>query len=133
MPALPLLFLRCTALVWLLASVTIIYYSLPALSDRTGSFAIAMWLGIAAVGALRRLRWGQAMLTFNHLALSLYGFLALVPDYDAKYEDITFLQEFLATKPLGIAVLAVVVMATVVLVPPVIIGWQRTWFHSKLW
>jgi hypothetical protein len=98
-----------------------------------------LWLSallvITVVGLVRRLAWGRFLVSAISVVFSLMVFVSLIPDLDDYYDEGgTVLGHMLgAMPPFWLSWVVVVGLATLPLIPAVIIGWRKSWFRSALW
>ena len=89
---------------------------------------------LASLGLWRRVAWGRFLFSCASIWLTFYLTIFLIPGRDRRINGSSvFEQLFGAMPPLWLSWMLIVLVAFVVLVPAVTIGWQKSWFRSRLW
>lgn len=99
------------------------------------SLASAWFLALciaALIGLLRRVSWGRFLVSIISVLCALSVFANIIPDPNDT--NAGALQRLLGfPPPIWFTWLFVVVSATLILLPAVVIGWRKAWFRAVWW
>jgi hypothetical protein len=133
MPPFPRFVLLATIVFWLCGATMIALEGTPDGDVSWPSVIILVWVALASIGSIRGVRWGNAMMTTSHVVVAIVLCLGAVPDIDQRAEDLSRFQLMLVGLPVWVGIVIITVASFVVLVPPVIFGWRKSWYRSSWW